>query len=119
MARNVLGENLVECSREPLTGYFRNGLCDTCGDDKGMHTLCAQMTADFLEFSAECGNDLITPMPAYNFHGLKPGDFWCLCLGRWLEAYNAGKAPKVKLSATHASALEFVDLATLRQFAVD
>lgn len=119
MARNVLGNDLIECSADPKTGFFRTGLCDTCGDDRGMHTICAQMTGDFLEFSAAQGNDLMTPMPAFNFPGLKPGDFWCLCLPRWVEAYQAGKAPKVKLAATHASALEFVDLETLQKYAVD
>jgi uncharacterized protein (DUF2237 family) len=102
-----------------MTGYFRTGLCDTCGDDRGMHTVCALMTADFLEFSAKQGNDLMTPMPAYNFPGLKPGDYWCLCMARWLEAYRAGVAPKVKLEATHASVLEFVDLETLQQYAAE
>lgn len=116
MANNVLGHALVTCSTEPLTGYFRNGLCDTCGDDRGMHTVCAQMTDEFLQFSAEKGNDLMTPMPAYNFPGLKAGDFWCLCLQRWLEAHEAGVAPRVKLEATHASALEFIDLETLKGY---
>lgn len=118
MANNVSGNPLLTCSNEPLTGYFRNGLCDTCGDDQGMHTVCAQMTEAFLEFSAKRGNDLMTPMPAYNFPGLKAGDFWCLCLQRWLEAHEAGVAPKVKLEATHASALEFVDLEILKSYSV-
>lgn len=118
MARNVLGEELIACSTDPMTGFFRTGLCDTCGDDRGMHTICAQMTEDFLRFSAEQGNDLTTAMPAYNFPGLVPGDFWCLCLGRWLQAHEAGMAPKVKLEATHASVLEFIDLSTLREYAV-
>lgn len=118
MANNVLGTPLLTCSNEPLTGYFRNGLCDTCGDDKGMHAVCAQMTDAFLEFSAKRGNDLMTPMPACNFPGLKAGDFWCLCLQRWLEAHEAGVTPKVKLEATHASALEFIDLETLKNYSV-
>ena len=118
MARNVIGSDLIVCSADPVTGFFRTGLCDTCGDDRGMHTVCAQMTDDFLEFSASRGNDLSTPMPAARFPGLKSGDFWCLCLGRWLESYEAGVAPKVKLEATHASALEFVDMEVLRAFAV-
>ena len=119
MARNVLGEPLIPCSTDPLTGFFRTGLCDTCGDDTGMHTVCALMTEEFLRFSVERGNDLVTPMPQYRFPGLKPGDYWCLCLPRWIEAYQAGCAPPVKLEATHASALEFVDLATLRDFAAE
>lgn len=119
MARNVLGEDLMTCSADPVTGFFRNGLCDTCRDDQGMHTVCAEMTDDFLEFSASRGNDLSAPVPAYNFPGLKAGDFWCLCLMRWVEAHEAGVAPKVKLKATHASVLEFVDLSTLRRYAVD
>ena len=118
MARNVIGGDLIPCSLQPMTGFFRNGLCDTCGDDRGMHTICARMTAPFLHFSAERGNDLSTPMPEYHFPGLIPGDFWCLCLDRWLEAEAAGVAPHVKLEATHASVLEFIDLATLRKYAV-
>lgn len=118
MARNVFGGDLMVCSREPLTGFYRNGICDTCGDDAGMHTICAQMTTEFLEFSAARGNDLSTPMPEYNFPGLQAGDFWCLCLGRWLEAFEAGVGPKVKLESTHASALEFIDLTTLKEFEV-
>ena len=118
MANNVLGTSLLTCSNNPLTGFFRNGLCDTCADDQGMHTVCARMTDAFLEFSAKQGNDLRTPMPAYNFPGLKAGDYWCLCLLRWLEAHEAGRAPNVKLEATHASALEFVDLDLLKGYSV-
>lgn len=118
MARNVLGTDLIACSSDPLTGFFRNGLCDTCGDDRGMHTICAEMTAEFLEFSRQRGNDLTTPMPQYQFPGLQPGDFWCLCLGRWVEAYHAGCAPRVKLQATHASVLEFIDLEILSRYGV-
>lgn len=103
---------------DPLTGFFRTGTCDTCADDRGMHTVCAEMTAEFLQFSRAQGNDLITPMPEYRFPGLKPGDFWCLCLGRWIEAYQQGIAPRIKLEATHASVLEFVDLDTLKRFGV-
>lgn len=97
-----------------MTGYFRNGCCDTTADDVGMHTLCACMTAEFLTFSRGRGNDLSTPRPEYAFPGLRPGDYWCLCLGRWLEALEAGMAPPVKLEATHASVLEFVDIQILR-----
>lgn len=118
MARNVLGGELIECSGSPLTGYFRNGLCDTCGDDRGMHTICAQMTKGFLQFSLQVGNDLSTPHPEYNFPGLKAGDFWCLCLQRWIEAFEAGCAPNIKLEATHASVLEFIDLDVLQDYAV-
>ena len=118
MANNVLGTSLLTCSKYPLTGFFRNGLCDTCSEDLGMHTVCAQMTDAFLEYSVEQGNDLKTPMPAYNFPGLKAGDYWCLCLPRWLEAHEAGRAPNIKLEATHASALEFIDLDLLKGYSV-
>lgn len=118
MAQNVLGADLMVCSADPMTGFFRNGLCETCREDRGMHTVCAQVTTEFLEFSAARGNDLSAPMLEYGFPGLKEGDFWCLCLGRWIEAYQAGVAPKVKLEATHASALEFIDLELLRDYAV-
>ncbi len=101
-----------------MTGFFRNGLCDTCGEDTGMHTICVQVTDAFLDFSAKRGNDLSTPAPGYHFPGLKHGDFWCLCLGRWVEAYKEGCAPRVKLEATHASVLEFLDLEMLQRFAV-
>jgi uncharacterized protein (DUF2237 family) len=119
MARNVLGTDLIPCSMEPLTGFFRTGLCDTCGEDTGMHTVCAQVSTDFLEFSAARGNDLSTPMPEFRFPGLQDGDFWCLCLGRWVEAFEAGCAPPIKLEATHASVLEYVDLEILKAHAVD
>lgn len=103
---------------DPVTGYFRNGCCDTTADDAGMHTICARMTAEFLAFSRARGNDLSTPRPEYAFPGLRPGDYWCLCLGRWMEALQAGMAPPVKLEATHASVLEFVDIEVLRANAV-
>ena len=118
MAKNVLGGELITCSKSPMTGYFRKGTCDTCGDDKGMHMVCAKMTETFLQFSKEHENDLSTPMPAYNFPGLQPGDYWCLCLPRWIEAHEAGVAPRIKLSATHTSVLEFVDLDILKSYAV-
>lgn len=118
MARNVLGADLIECSLDPLTGFYRNGKCDTCGDDAGQHSVCAQMTEEFLQYGAAQGNDLMTPVPEYHFPGLKPGDFWCVCLGRWIEAYKAGVAPKIKLEATHASVLEYLDLETLKEYAV-
>ena len=109
MAKNIFGEPLEICSNDPKTGFFRNGKCDTCGDDTGMHTVCARMTKEFLEFSYQKGNDLVTPRPEWEFPGLQPGDYWCLCLSRWMEAYRAGVAPPVKLDATHLSALEFLD----------
>ncbi len=118
MAKNVLGGNLVVCSADPRTGFFRNGKCDTCGEDEGMHTVCVEMTAEFLEFSREQGNDLSTPNPEYGFPGLQPGDFWCLCLTRWIQAYHAGMAPKIKLEATHASAVEFIDMEHLQAYAI-
>ena len=118
MARNILGTELIVCSIDPMTGFYRNGTCDTCGDDAGQHSICAQMTESFLEFSASRGNDLMTPMPDCKFPGLKAGDFWCVCLGRWIEAHEAGVAPKIKLEATHASVSEFVDMETLKDYAV-
>jgi uncharacterized protein len=119
MAKNVLGGDLEECSCDPMTGFFRNGKCDTCGDDHGMHTVCAEMTEEFLEFSKSAGNDLSTPIPMYDFPGLQPGDRWCLCLPRWIEAHNADMAPRIYLQATHMSVIEFVSLETLREYAVD
>jgi len=116
---NVLGEPLESCSLDPLTGWYRSGCCETGGDDTGVHTVCAIMTDDFLAFSKAAGNDLSTPMPQYGFAGLKAGDQWCLCAGRWQEAFKAGKAPKVRLRATHALTLEFVRLEDLKKFAVD
>jgi len=118
MASNVIGTELITCSKDPLTGFFRNGTCDTCGEDTGMHTICAKMTEQFLQYSAEQGNDLISPMPEYNFPGLKDGDYWCVCLSRWLEAHEAGVAPPIRLEATHTSVLEFIDLDILKSYAV-
>lgn len=116
-ARNVLGGPLKECSSEPLTGFFRNGRCDTCEEDLGSHTVCAEVTAEFLEFSRLAGNDLSTPVPEAAFPGLVPGDRWCLCAGRWLQAARAGKAPPVNLAATHEAALEIIPLELLRRYA--
>jgi uncharacterized protein len=107
-ARNVFGEPLVPCSFAPRTGYFRDGCCRTEAGDIGRHVICAEMTASFLEFSLQCGNDLITPRPEFDFPGLKPGDRWCLCAMRWQEAFEAGVAPPVLLESTHAVALKFV-----------
>ncbi len=116
---NVLGEALQPCSQNPLTGFFRNGCCDTSEQDAGSHTVCAVMTAEFLAYSKYVGNDLSTPMPAYGFAGLKPGDRWCLCAGRFLQAHDEGCAPKVHLEATHKRALEIVPLEVLRLYAAD
>ena len=115
---NVLGTELEECGRDPVTGFYRNGCCETGGDDYGLHLVCAVMTEEFLHFSFIHGNDLITPMPQLGFPGLKPGDRWCLCVQRWKQALRAGVAPPVYLEATHISALEFVDLAELKSMAV-
>lgn len=118
-ARNVLGGDLVPCSFDPLTGYYRTGSCDCRGDDPGVHVVCARVTEEFLEFSVAQGNDLVTPMPQYGFAGLRPGDQWCLCASRWLEAYRAGVAPPVVLAATHVMALEHVGLDALVEHALD
>jgi uncharacterized protein (DUF2237 family) len=119
MALNVLGSPLQNCSKKPLTGWFRNGCCDTNSEDTGMHTICVKVTDSFLEFSANVGNDLSTPAPHFGFDGLKEGDRWCLCLPRWIEAHKAGMAPKVYLEGTHISVLEHVELKTLQEYAVD
>ena len=116
---NVLGGDLQPCSFDPLTGYYRTGCCESRGDDPGMHVVCAVMTTEFLTFSKAAGNDLSTPMPQYGFPGLVDGDQWCLCASRWQEAFEAGRAPRVVLAATHVSALEFCDLAALVAHAVD
>jgi len=116
---NVLGGRLEPCSVEPRTGFFRDGCCNTGPDDLGLHVVCARMTAKFLAFSAERGNDLSTPQPEVGFPGLKPGDRWCLCAGRWREALDAGVAPPVVLSATHEEALAVVALDDLKQHAID
>ncbi len=112
---NVLGDELQPCSLDPMTGFFRNGCCDTCDQDHGSHTVCAIMTAEFLTFSKSAGNDLSTPMPQYGFAGLKPGDQWCLCAARFLQAYQAGKAPRVNLQSTHRRAFEVVPMEALRE----
>lgn len=119
MAKNVLGTDLEDCSCDPMTGFFRDGKCNTCGDDHGMHTVCVVMTEEFLEFSKSRGNDLSTPIPLYDFPGLQAGDRWCLCLPRWIEAYNAGMAPQIVLEATHMSAIEHISIETLKEYAVD
>ncbi len=118
MAKNVLGTELLPCSFDPLTGFYRNGCCDTGADDLGLHTVCIIATAEFLEFSRSVGNDLSTPIPEYSFPGVRPGDQWCLCAARWQEAYEAGRAPGVVLEATHASTMEWVDADALRAHGV-
>jgi uncharacterized protein (DUF2237 family) len=115
---NVLGGTLIPCSLVPLTGYFRNGCCDTGPGDFGSHTVCAVMTAEFLAFSRAAGNDLSTPRPEFDFSGLRPGDRWCLCAPRWAEALEAGCAPAVVLSATHQGALEYCALEDLQAHAL-
>ncbi len=116
---NVLGEKLESCSTDPVTGFFRNGCCDTSAADRGSHTVCVVMTAEFLAFSKARGNDLSTPRPEFGFDGLKPGDQWCLCAARFAEAYEAGQAPRVKLISTHRKALEIVPLDHLREHALE
>ncbi|HEV7524512.1 MAG TPA: DUF2237 domain-containing protein [Acidimicrobiia bacterium] len=119
MARNVLGTELEPCSFDPLTGFMRDGCCNAHGEDVGVHLVCVEMTAEFLAFSAERGNDLSTPMPQYGFAGLKPGDRWCLCAPRWQEAFEAAAAPRVHLAATHAGAIEWCSLEALRAHAIE
>ena len=119
MASNVLGTPLKSCCIDPVTGFYRNGKCDTGAEDHGLHLVCVRLTDEFLRFSKSRGNDLSTPMPDYGFAGLKPGNRWCLCAPRWQEALNAGAAPKVVLAATHEGALEHTTLAELKKYAVD
>jgi len=114
MAHNVLGGELQVCSTDPLTGFTRTGCCETDGQDTGVHTVCAQVTEEFLAYSAEQGNDLSTPRPELGFAGLRAGDRWCLCADRWAEAHAAGVAPPVVLDATHVRTLDWVDLADLQ-----
>ena len=118
-SKNVFGEVLIPCSFEPLTGFYRDGSCTTGEEDRGRHTVCAVMTDDFLTFSASRGNDLSTPMEDFGFPGLKAGDRWCLCVDRWVEAWEAGSAPKVVLQSTEESALNYAPLDVLKKFAVD
>lgn len=118
-SRNVLGGKLDPCSADPVTGFFRNGCCDTGPQDRGSHTVCAEMTAEFLALSKYLGNDLSTPRPEFGFAGLKPGDWWCLCAERFLQAHAEGAAPRIRLSATHERALEIVPLDILRANATD
>ncbi len=117
-ASNVLGTPLEPCSTNPMTGFYRDGCCNTGAGDMGAHVVCAEMTAEFLAFTKAQGNDLSTPVPAFQFPGLSPGDRWCLCATRWQEALEAGVAPPVRLEATHASTLEYVSLADLQRHAL-
>ncbi len=116
---NVLGEPLMPCSDDPVTGFFRDGCCNTDSSDFGLHAVCVRVTAEFLEFSRARGNDLTTPHAEFGFPGLKPGDQWCLCAARWQEALEAGAAPRVVLQATHAAALRVIKLKSLKEYAID
>lgn len=116
---NVYEEPLEDCCDNPVTGFFRDGCCNTADEDLGMHTVCVELTDEFLTFSQRMGNDLITPRPEFEFPGLKAGDRWCLCASRWLQAHQAGVAPKVHIRSTHLRTLEIVDIQLLRQYAVD
>ena len=115
----VFGEPLLPCGENPVTGFFRDSKCNTCDEDSGSHTVCIETTKEFLEYSRFKGNDLSTPMPDYGFEGLKPGNTWCLCAARWLEAYEDDMAPRVHLTKTHQRALEIIPLEKLRKFAAD
>ena len=119
MAKNVLGGDLDDCSHDPKTGFYRDGSCNTGAGDHGVHTVCAVVTDEFLEYSKSVGNDLSTPMPQYGFAGLADGDQWCVCAPRWQEAFEAGKAPSVRLASTHIGTLEWCSLGDLRAHAVD
>ena len=116
---NVLGEPLQSCCTDPMTGFYRSGSCETGPQDFGAHVVCAEVNAEFLAFSKSRGNDLSTPQPDFGFPGLKPGDRWCLCAARWVEAQEAGMAPPVKLTATHERVLEFISFEVLKQHALD
>ena len=119
LSRNVFGEPLETCSDDPVTGFFRDGCCNTSGEDFGRHTVCTRVTREFLDFSRSRGNDLATPREEFGFPGLRPGDQWCLCAARWQEALEAGAAPRVVLRATHAATLELVELEDLKRYAID
>jgi hypothetical protein len=117
--KNVLGGSLAPCSTSPRTGFYRDGCCNTGADDVGLHVVCAQVTADFLSFARERGNDLVTPVPEFGFPGLKPGDRWCVCAATWREAFEAGVAPPVILAATHEETLAIIALDALKRHALD
>jgi len=119
LQKNVLGTTLRTCCKKPVTGFFRNGLCETDEEDVGSHTVCVYLTDEFLAYSKKVGNDLSTPQPEYDFEGLKAGSCWCLCLSRWKQAYDAGKAPQVKLDSCHESALSLVTLEMLKKYAAN
>jgi uncharacterized protein (DUF2237 family) len=119
MARNILGGDLECCCSDPVTGFYRNGKCDTDDRDPGMHTVCVNLTDDFLEFARDQGNDLITPMPQFNFPGLKAGNRWCVCVATVVQAIDAGRPPQIHLNATHSSVLEFITLKELNDCAVE
>tara|TARA_B100000809_G_scaffold117875_1_gene116239 strand:- start:1545 stop:1925 length:381 start_codon:yes stop_codon:yes gene_type:complete len=116
---NVLGKKLIICGMDPVTGFFRDGACNTCEEDFGSHTVCIETSQEFLDYSKSQGNDLSTPMPAYGFPGVKSGDSWCLCALRWLEAEKSGMAPKVHLQSTHLRALEIIPLELLKKYEAD
>jgi uncharacterized protein (DUF2237 family) len=115
--KNIFGETLIPCCMDPMTGFYRDGLCRTDAFDEGRHVVCAQMTEEFLVFSKAAGNDLSTPRPEFDFPGLKAGDFWCLCALRWKQAFDAGKAPRVKLEATSEAALAYIEIQELIAYA--
>ena len=119
LQRNVLGDELIPCSMDPLTGYYRSGCCENRGDDPGFHVVCCQVTAEFLAFSSEHGNDLSTPMPQFAFPGLVAGNRWCLVAQRWLQAHQAGKAPRVYLRSTNQAVLGLIPLDVLKGYALD
>ena len=116
---NVLGEKLEVCGMDPVTGFYRDGVCNTCKDDFGSHTVCIETSQEFLDYTKSQGNDLSSPMPAYGFEGLEPGDNWCVCAGRWLEAEKRGMAPRLNLQSTHIRALEIIPMELLIKYAVD
>ena len=116
---NVFGEKLLLCGDDPITGFFRDGVCNTCKDDMGSHTICVEASQDFLDYSRSRGNDLTTPIPEYNFPGVKAGDSWCLCAARWLESQKNNMAPRIHLTRTHIKALEIVPFELLKKYAVD
>ena len=118
MEKNIFGTTLISCCTDPITGYFRDGFCRTISEDTGTHTVCAKVTQEFLDFSAAKGNDLITPIAQWQFPGLKPGDIWCLCISRWLQAEKVGKAPPIFLEATHEKTLDYASLELLIKYAV-
>ncbi len=116
---NVFGEKLEICGTDPMTGFYRDGVCNTCKDDSGLHTVCIETSQAFLDYSKSKGNDLSTLVPAFNFEGLEPGDSWCVCAGRWLEAEKSGMAPRLNLQSTHIRALDIIPMALLKKYAVD